>query len=462
MRRPRAARHQPEDAGWQRSYFLAHLIEGDGSWGGTRLMMLFATIMSCALFGRLMEWQLSARDWVVPIIGDNLFTEIVAFPLSFFKFEALRHWLTPVAAVVLAVVTGVLYLQDIFEFKNFDEARRYFFASLFGSGYPYLVINEGHEEAMPSGEGSVIDAIGGPGYVVIKHGNAVLLERGVGPTRVLSAGHHFLRRFETIRAILDLREIYREIKEVKAMTRDGILLIVRDVEATFRLDTGRYRRTNLNPYPFSVRAVRQAVYGGLVNKDGQIADWGDVVARLIAGEIGEWAERQRLDRLTAPALLEPTATAPDPRALIRAHFDSTNVRRKLVLLGAELIWINIGHFDTPELIDGPRLEQWRSFWQGQDKVTLAYGEAQRVRLEEIGRAEGQARMLRAIADTLQTLLPGAQLDDRLAELVLLRLSQVLDAMTAPPGLSELRQSPTLQGFPPERPAPLVEEQSGGG
>lgn len=444
------------DINWQLRYYLSILLEGEGAGGSLRFMFILAVVSSFGMLGRLIEQSLVADDWLHLI-------------LSFASVQAVRHWIAPISGAILAVIAGIFYVQDIFEFENFSQAQRYFFASLFGMGYPRLIIDTNQKTISEEQTPNPLLTIGGPGILVIKQGSVVLLERGVGPTQVLSSGVYMIRRFETIRAILNLRETYREIPEVNAVTRDGLPLVIRNVEATFRLDTGRYQRSDMNPYPFAVGAVRNAVYSAFVDEKGQMADWPDVVMRMIAGEVSEWVERQKLDRLTAPIpkydMLAPPVAAPgsfanpepaDPRAALRLHMNSKAVRRKLDAVGAELIWLNFGHFDTPADVDEPRLEQWRSKWLGQDKVNLAQGEALRVKYEDLGRTEGQVDIINAIAQALEPITPedAAKPPVPLADLVLMRLSGVLEAMTAPPGLGEINQSPLISG---ERPTPADDD-----
>ena len=159
-----------------------------------------------------------------------------------------------------------------------------------------------------------------------------------------------------------------------------------------------------------------------------MTNWDAAVMGAITGRIAGWIARQRLDRLTAPV-------DQDPRAAIRLEFTLTEARRQLANLGAELVWFNIGHLDLDDEVDQQRLDNWKSFWQGQDSVNKAQGEALRAAYEELGRAEGQAAMLQAIIAGLQADTPAYPVNERAVELALLRVGYVLEAMTNQPGLS---------------------------
>ena len=374
-------------------YLFSLILEGDETWGNVRALIAVGLLLGLALAGRWLEPFASGERWIpelipwvqrLPILGlipIERLADLDEFVRSLFSLNALRYWLAPLAALAFGLTLGTLYLQEVFEFKNFGQAWKYMVAALFGEGYPTLTIQDG-KTTLKLDEANTLATIGGPGYLEVRPGSAVLLERGVGPTNVYGAGRYFIRRFEMMREILDLREIYRRRAEVEATTKDGISITLRDVEATFRLDTGRQpQRTEVEPYPFSVKAARAAVYGRAVDKSGQIMNWGDLIIMLISARIRTWVGRLRLDRLTAPI-------EDDPRAALRAEFDGPQARAMLARFGAELVRVNIGHLDTPGQVDSQRLDNWQSFWESHDKVTKAQGEALQVAYEELGRAEG--------------------------------------------------------------------------
>jgi hypothetical protein len=162
---------------------------------------------------------------------------------------------------------------------------------------------------------------------------------------------------------------------------------------------------------------------------------------LISGRIAAWVSRQRLDHLTAP-------TVDDPRAALHSEFEGADFRRLLSRFGAELVRVNIGHLDTPSPVDSQRIESWQSIWQLQDKITLAQGEAVQLAYEELGRAEGQAEMLKAIARALEDILPNPPAGDmEISRLVILRISQLLDTMSPREKLGEPKAPPTASSGP---------------
>ncbi len=421
-------------------YAWTVILEGDGNWGTVRLAIILGLPLCIAVAGRFLEpFNPSGGLW-------SLFTPegqagLEAFALSFLRLNALRYWLAPLAAVIWGIALGALYIQDAFKLESFSQALSYLMAALFGFGYPTLIVMEG-QTVNPKDEPNTLQLVGGPGYLEVRPGNVVLLERGAGPTNVYGAGRYFVRRFETTREIFDLREIYRSRDAVEAATKDGIAITLRHVEATFRVNTGRQpQRTEIDPYPFSIKAVRAATYGRAVAKDGTVTDWGDLIMSLVSSRIAGWISHQRLDRLTAPA-------EDDPRAAIRAEFERPDFRQLLSRFGAELVRVNIGHIDTPGPVDSQRIDNWQSFWQRQDRLALAHGEAIQLAYEELGRAEGQAEMLRTIAQALGAVSPGEPPSEaEKSRLVIVRINQMLETMAARERSGGLQTPPTASLSP---------------
>jgi hypothetical protein len=410
-------------------YAWTFVLEGDGGWTGIRLLLFGGLLLGLTALGRCLEpfqtggllpTLLPPSLAQIPLVPPYTMADLVAWGLSLLWP---RYWLAPVTALVWGLTLGALYLQDAFKFEKFGQALNYLTASLFGSGYPTLTVMDGRT-VVPQDEVNTLQSIGGPGYLEVRPGNVVLLERGAGPTNVYGAGRYFIRRFETVREIMDLREIYRKRDAVEATTKDGIAITLRNVEATFRIDTGRQpQRTEIEPYPFAIKAVRAATYGRGVDKDGNVIDWGNLIMVLVTARILAWISHQRLDRLTAPI-------EDDPRVALRAEFETPEFRRLLSHFGAELVHVNIGHLDTPGAVDSQRLDNWQSFWLSQDKLALAQGEALQLAYEELGRAEGQAEMLKTIAKALDAASPGAPPGEaETSQLVILRISQLLETMT---------------------------------
>lgn len=429
-------------------YFVLCFVEGDREWGDYRLIALWVLILALAVVGRFLEHidprvMLNSVYFVnrVPVVGwlTSLFPpEPLSFFYGFFTRATLRYWVPSLFGAALAFTTGALYLQDIFELKRFwREAVVYLYGSLFAQAYPVITVREGQIVEEP-GELNWLDLIGGPGYVDVKLGNAILCERIVGPSSVYGAGRHLLRRFETVREVVSLEEQHRKVDEVPAVTKDGIPVTIRDLEVTFRIRTGPQPRTPENPYPFLPGAIRQIAYGRTVSEKG-VSDWQSGVVGAVRGRITNFVATQRLDELTGPirnpeAFADPAPRADDPRKVIHELFEKSDVRKQFAEMGVELLLVSIGHLDSPPEVDAQRLINWRTRWEGRNSLTRAYAEAQDIEATMRARAQAQADTLQAITRALQAATAQTPpTTGRLHDLLILHMAQILESMTAGPG-----------------------------
>lgn len=336
----------------------------------------------------------------------------------------LRYSLVVFFAFTSALMAGASYIRKLHGLEHYSTAIRFLWVSLFGIGYPRLVISDGIAQLQPEEE-NILYRIGGPGYLVIRPGNLVLLERLEHPAAILAAGKHFVSRFEKIREIISLEDQHSRIEELTAVTKDGIELRVRGIEFRYRLWADMRERTHTDPYPFSEQAVRNLVYNRSA-KNGEVPSWAAAVGGIIRGTISEYINRNQADLITAPRYLEG-----DPRAEIEKLFKSERVRKRLKSIGTQLLWIDIGHFDfAEEIVDKERLKTWQAKWIGSASVIRAYGEAQRLAYQELGRAEAQAEMLMSIVAALRDVEFSSEKRDNLRNIVLARTAQILEAMTS--------------------------------
>ncbi|MBI3760763.1 MAG: SPFH domain-containing protein [Chloroflexi bacterium] len=370
---------------WRVLYYATHFVDGDGDWGMTRLAAALCAIGLFVVFGRMTE-ALTASPWVYQIGMDappNV-QAIARFLAGFLTREVVRHALLPAIGFIVAIRVGAAFVNDLFELNNMPLANEYLMASLFGQGYPNLEIRDGKAE--PGSADNPLIKIGGPGVVDLGIGMAAVFEHCAGPSSIVGPGKHFIRRFETLREVFDLRDQYREMPEVKAMSKDGIPVTVKDVRMSFRLRAGR-PRTEAEPYPYLVSALRQATYNRTVGA-GPMASWADSVAGAVAGQIRAMISQRRLDELIG----FDTETDP-PRDQMHAEFGRAATRKKFAGMGAEILWAGLGHFETPSQVATQLIQTWRATWQYLVNVTEAEAQAERLRQREYLRGEERLHTL---------------------------------------------------------------------
>lgn len=409
---------------------LSNFLVGDQDWANLRFfglviaILVFFVAASLAWDGelvRLTALRLKERP------GFNILPiEVLQVLAPFMTFQTARYLLAPAGASMLAIMIGALYVQDIYELTKYRNALRYVLASMFGLFYPYLEIRDGKTQ-INLGEENLLDKIGGPGWVIIRPGNAVLFERLTNPTSVQPEGLHFVSRFEMIKEIVDLKDQHGYLEKISAVTKDGVVVNASDIHFIYRVWSGRRLggesgRTPDNPYPYSVKAVRNIAYGRSVDANG-LTPWPRIVRIIFEGEIQNYIRRRQLDQITSPRM-----AGTDPRGEIHQMYNNALLRRRLHDIGAELQWFGIGHLDVDEsLVNDQRVETWQAGWRGDADVITAYSEALKMVYREQGRAEAQAEILLAIIQALRD--AGIQHEKpNMQRVFLVRMAKLLEAM----------------------------------
>ncbi len=347
------------------------------------------------------------------------------------QWDTLRFLYLVIVPVFLALLGAARYIQDLYELESTASAFKYLNAALFGIGYPRLVIEKGQKK-IEADEKNLLDIIGGPGYLVIRPGNVVLLEKLRGPSNVRAHGRHFIHAGETIKEITSLDEQAGELELVREVTKDGIEVHIRNIRYRYHLRTGhpagQKDRTLFEPYPYSVEAVRNMAYHrNVVNITADTKDlntWNKTVGLVIDGVITGYIQKHTIDHITSPSQDEK-----DPRAEIQKLLRSPATREKMKNLGAELLWVDIGHFDIPdEVIDEQRARTWAVTWAGKAKVEVSQGEAVSLLNQERARAEAQAELLLSILQVFDKVDPAATQPQILTRMLLSRTARVIESV----------------------------------
>jgi regulator of protease activity HflC (stomatin/prohibitin superfamily) len=405
---------------WILHYVLENMALAERVWGRLRLVVALAAV---ALFV-VLSWLFAGSSY------------------NLLSIRGLRHIIFPLTALLGAFLVAGHYVQDIYELPKTRQAFRYLFYTVFGFMYPTLRIENG-EKKISQDDTNLVDTIGGPGLLVVQPGNAVLCERLTEPAAVFGGGYHFLSRFETVKEIVSLQDQHGRIDQAFATTRDGIEVIVRDISYRYRVRNGRRygdynRRTPEQPYPFSMQALRNLTYNRTVSANG-ISSWHDAVRGAVNSVITDYVQSVTFDQLT-----ETHVGDLDPRQAVNSRLHKKDLRERLKRTGAELLWCDIGRFDPPEKVDDIRVGFWAVPWAGDALVQRAQGEGRRMRLQEQGRAEGQAELLRSIMQSLSSLdLTGGH-PDNMRKLVLIRTAQILEAIAESPS-HDGEKSPQQKG-----------------
>jgi hypothetical protein len=385
----------------------------------TILLLLLVASWGAIRFGGWNLTELSQH-----LLSDPLQTTLVVL----FSPQTLRFVIAPLTAITLVFLYAGTYVKDIYALPQLRQGLRYVYSSVAAARYPRLNI-DGGEKKLTEGKVNLLNAIGGPGYVYIHPGNAVLFRKLRQPSNVTLRETYFLAPFETIGQIASLDEQQGSRDGVHALSRDGIRVTVRNIHYRYRLcpemEGGRPKQRTLeNPYPFDEEALWNMAYTLSVNEDG-LEPWKTAVGRAVIGGITNFINAHEIDYLTAPR-----QASQDPRNELNQSLLNGPTRAALRNLGAELIYVDLGHFAIDEeKVDEQRAETWAATWLGNAQVVRAYGEAKHSVYLELGRAEAQAELVMGIADALQNANLGEDSTETVRRLLLNRTAQLLEAMT---------------------------------
>ncbi|HVN53105.1 MAG TPA: SPFH domain-containing protein [Anaerolineaceae bacterium] len=410
--------------------------------GLARLSVLVGSMLLCGVFGSLVIDGVSVGEIAISWQQTNplfqrLPTAVVGFFALFLNGHALRYMIAPFAAALFVLIHSARYIKDIYNLDSFGEAFQYVIASQFGISYPTVTIDGGKMQ-IPAGQRHVLSVIGGPGIVIVQPGNAILLERLRRPAGVQPAGFYFLKPFERIGWIANLEDQQDDLESLETVTRDGIQVTVLEIRWRYRILAPTRNgqpapRSMTNPYPFNPVSIQRMAFAQAVSPNG-LDPWYTSVRRVVTSEISSFIAEKGIDFLTAPR-----SSSDEPRRVIRERLlDSPATRTRLADIGAELIWVDIGHIDIKEeSVDQSRIGLWQANLEGSANTLKAYGEAKRLAYHELGRAEGQAEMVLSITQSLEGLNLDECTTETIQDLILARTAQVLDALGEPPPKGQL-------------------------
>lgn len=370
---------------------------------------------------RLVRW-IPVEVWVLRV------------PLQ--SWRTASYLLIPLSAFFMLFMGTVLYVRDIYHLPTVRRAFHYASASLFGFFYPVAYVDGGKiDEEDPDNETdiedkSLIRAVGGPGFVRIQPGNAVAFRDWHGAQGIGSTGLYFLRPFEMIARVVSLEDQHGHIDEAPATTSDGVRIRLKNIDYRFCVLREEKKNRDTNPYPFSTSAIETIAYSFAVSDKGQDR-WQDVVQRTVSGELGKFIGSHDLDYLTAPR-----KNGQNPRRELRMQLFAAAVRESLRGVGAELQWMDIGHFDIDDLTDGKELHlvdqtrtrRWATNLIGDARTIRSFGEAKRLAYQELARAEAQAEMIISITDALRNVSFGSNQAETLRHIFLARTAQILESL----------------------------------
>ena len=330
------------------------------------------------------------------------------------------HLLPALLGIVFVLWGATGFMNTVFHLPTATSGLSHVLAFMFGGTPGYLYVHHGELNTETSDKTTQI--IGGPAWLTVGEGNAVLLERGSGFSRIVWTGYHRLWPHERVRGVIDLRTHYRKGSQ-GVLTRDGIPVKM-DVDLTFRITErnlpddppptpppplGPYSRLRLalglrvrhdllvtsQPHRFSRETVRRLVYETTVMSPDTPPDWTNSFYNVRSGDITDQIANRRLDEVSAPDDVQA-----HPRAEV-ARIGLEDSRKTASAQGIEILDMTLGVIEPQDKyphIASQIIANWKIEWERRARLLEAQTEARRTQLLEEARAEAQANMIQALSE----------------------------------------------------------------
>jgi regulator of protease activity HflC (stomatin/prohibitin superfamily) len=304
-----------------------------------------------------------------------------------------------IALAGVLVMVGV-FVKTVFGLSSWVNGLQYGTLCIFGRAkYAFAIIGKGKVLKYDQSRFLTNRELGGPGKLVIHSDSAVILERYGRLSRVEGPGIVFLKRFERIREIIDLRPQIKNIP-TEFFTRDGIA-VETDIRARFQIKGG-VRESPKEPYPVDKETLEQAARAEALLRFGlappKRLNW---LERIRGGVEGNF--RGILARRTLDQLFEPSDVNKDPRDEIGGEILEQSRRSSGDHI--EMLDLMLGPFKP---VDPSIEQQWRAVWQARQeadkRVEEAHGEAYTLLARETAYAYAQLEMMLAIDRSFQKLV----------------------------------------------------------
>jgi len=305
------------------------------------------------------------------------------------------------------------------------------------------VVREG--KVLPGPEGKSRHKASGEGAIFVDSTSLVVLGTDTRVTRVLDSGVHFTRKEEKIRSVVDLRPQARS-QEVQAQTRDGIWVGFK-VNARFQIDGTEPRFEDIDlektrlpaPYKWSLRHVTRALeLERAGDDDSPTLGWDDMVVNEAVKRVHTLIAEYTFDQL-----IEPRDARLKPREAIRAKLEA-DVKQAMAGKGVKVLSVTLAQFvPVAQEVREQWIEAWQAAWMRRKHIVEAEGLAERYRLIELARAQGQMELVMRIAQALEV---SQQVGAGDAEQIALRMLDVVERLAAEPEVDEQLSSESREAL----------------
>lgn len=352
------------------------------------LYILYAIFVAGLVVGGLVQALLAAA---LPPPGPNdLPMDLVGGVVA----GLLAALLVPLvlALLVRLAANAVLGMHE-WEGTTRQDAFEYLWSILLGTNQPWVIVENG--EVVGGKKKGIFDTLGGPGLLVVRPGNAVVLQRTGEISQIVGPGLHRLRRHEKIRQMVRLSPLWqtREIEQV--LTRDGVPLTIRlgvgyGIES--KADTDRRAGPPENPhviegdYPAYEDKIRKAVLNVTP------AGWEMTAVAGCESQLRDIVGTYTLDQLFGLDTMDQSGEVEfheSQRVIKRIEERISNNFGPVAAanFGIKIRMVDVQSVKVPESVQEQMLEAWSAEWRQRTETAIrtaaasAWTKMERIKLE---------------------------------------------------------------------------------
>jgi hypothetical protein len=375
------------------------------------LLLLFVATMVAVGYDALHAYEWTVNFHTPPTWADGFW----------FRFRLAITYLSPLLVAIAGIV--LLYrvvIEYVKVFYNQPEQKN--MVSLIQSRllgkpplppplnvaarYPFVVI----EKPQDLKDDHWVRWLGGPATLVIYDGIALYLESGGSFKRVVGPGSPpmpFLNRYETVKAIVDLRP---QIKTgiMHPWTKDGIQVHMEiRMECQINASEKALAESQNLVYPFDPIAVKEAVEYTSVKRNPKTgllfdSDWLDGIWGQVTGFLARHISCHSVDEiaLAEPKFIGPSNGNLQTFQLARNHMEKINQDLADRKCGAHVTNIHV-LLKFPKEVEEKRIAFWQSDRKKLASIQNSKAEADGIRIYEEAHAQAERDILNAIIERLK-------------------------------------------------------------
>jgi regulator of protease activity HflC (stomatin/prohibitin superfamily) len=327
--------------------------------------------------------------------------------------------------VFLASAEWLLSVSGTHDISKKD-ARRFVAARTFGTAQPLFIVENG-KLAVDRPKG-ILSKLGGPGTLIVRSGNAVVLERGSQITRVVGPGTYKLKPNENFKqpaatkGIIDLRSRGGGQKVEDVLTKDGISLTFQ-IGAGYQIEpkseTDKRPESRFEGGEATTEVIGEPEYpvykATILKAVNNTGDDGikDMYPKGAVDTLRDIVASYTLDQIFPPNPGADDEPDPDQRLMKRIE---DGVKAKVSGAGKGVLFkgMDIKHISMPKEVRDQWLRRWAAPVDRDLMIREAEAERERMIVESEGRArsieqldrvklQSSARMVRIVEDLARTL-----------------------------------------------------------